>query len=115
MPKSDYIIVTELNHSSNVHLHILLWDDDLKTTYDLAFLRDHVRQHLETIKYCKNIKLVPRFHHIFFPDDVKERAEYISKDLKESTKYFPILISDCLYNIYNTIDDDSEDTLIEDV
>lgn len=112
MPESQYIIVTELNKSGLVHLHILLYDDDVKTDYDLHMIRHHVKIHSDTIKYCKNIKLVPHFHHIFYPDDAYERADYMSKDLKQSSKYFPVYVSDEL-TLDTPSDSESDDTYIE--
>ena len=51
-PNAEYIGVVEHNKRGNVHVHIILWDKDINTDYDMDILRNYVNHNLETIIAC---------------------------------------------------------------
>lgn len=91
-PYSQYVFVFEHNKQGNVHAHGILYDDNIDTQYDLDCLRRTINSHRVTMKYTTFNKAV-YFNNIVFCDNVDETTQYLNKDLKQSSKHYPIMIN----------------------
>lgn len=79
----------ELNKSGDIHLHFLIWADQLKTETDLAILRREIlnapmtQQNItrKQVDYMNNI--------VWMTDPLESVISYMSKDNSMNVNYFP--------------------------
>lgn len=102
----SYIYVYELNNSNNLHVHGLICDLDIRSTYDLACFRDTINKHHVTLSICQNPKLFKILNNIVYVEDYDHVQKYISKDLDDSIRHFGYMEK----SLFNDDDGDSSIT-----
>lgn len=83
-----YIFVHEINESNNLHIHGIIYEQDIRNDYDLRCFRDSINKHWRTLEIIQNPKLFQRFNHIVFVTDLIHVQQYLSKELRQSKYHF---------------------------
>lgn len=97
----EFVGTWEINKSNNVHLHIVLYQNEFKTVYDLALLRRYVSNRMETLRNMSSIKKPDYMNSICFVNDDFD-IRYFDKDHDQKIKYF-----NNFFSVYH-IEDESE-------